>query len=112
MCREGGREEKKGGGREKEKAESDGTKRRGRSERPREVEEREERERERGRNQFSSPVSIMSSPVSLDLRIKLLRDLPELQFNRCSGNVYPDVTDTCHTAAQNITNPSVSVSPG
>lgn len=105
-----------GGGREKKKRRWEGE-REGREWWDKEAREKWEaersgRERERGRNQFSSPVSIMSSPVSLDLRIKLLRDLPELQFNRCSGNVYPDVTDTCHTAAQNITNPSVSVSPG
>ncbi|KAM7406222.1 hypothetical protein PAMP_000611 [Pampus punctatissimus] len=46
---------------------------------------------ERGHNQFSSPNSIMSSPVSIDLRIKLLRDLRELQSDQCSGNVGPDV---------------------
>lgn len=74
--------------------------------------ERKETEREKERERFSHPVSIMSSPVNTDLRIKLLRDLPELKSNRCSGNVYPDVTDRCHTAAQNIIDPSVSLSPG
>lgn len=54
----------------------------------------------------------MSSPVNTDLTIKLLRDLPELKSNRCSGNIYPDVTDRCHTATQNIIDPSVSLSPG
>lgn len=67
---------------------------------------------ERGHNQFSSPVSIMSSPVSIDLRIKLLRDLPELQSDRCPGNASPDVTDTHHTAAQNTTDPFVTAALG
>lgn len=35
-----------------------------------------------GDDQFSTPVSIMSSPVRTDLRIKLLRDLPELRCNQ------------------------------
>lgn len=65
---------------------------------------------ERGRDQFSSPISIMSSPVSIDLRIKLLRDLPELQADRCPDVAGPDVTDTRGTVAQNTTDPFVTSS--
>lgn len=51
-----------------------------------------EGERETGHNQF-----IMSSPVNIDLRIKLLRDLPELQSDQCWRNVGPHVTQAHHT---------------
>lgn len=54
----------------------------------------------------------MSSPVSIDLRIKLLRDFPELQSDRCPGNIGPDATDTHHTAAQNTSDPFVITSLG
>ena len=67
---------------------------------------------ERGHNQFSSPVSVMSSPVSIDLRIKLLRDLPELQPDRCPGNAGPVDTDMHCAASQNTTNPFVTASVG
>lgn len=63
-----------------------------------------------GDDQFSTPVSIMSSPVRTDLRIKLLRDLPELRCDRYSGNVYPDLTDVCHRVTLNMTRPSASLS--
>lgn len=56
-------------------------------------------------DQFSTPVSIMSLPVSTDSRIKLLRDLPELQYDQYSGNVYPDLTDVCHGVTSNMTRP-------
>lgn len=101
MSREGargGRKEKKKGewgmeGEEIEGRESDGTKRWGRGERER---------GERAHNQFSGPVSIMSSPVSIDLRIKLLRDHPELLSDRCSGKRWPG----CRRHAQNTSDPS------
>lgn len=106
MSREGGKEKGGRGGKEGEEIED------------REwwdKEAREKREAEgsgsvwgRGHNQFSSPVSIMSSPVSIDLRIKLLRDLPELQSDRCSGNVGPDVTDMHQAATQSATDPLVT----
>lgn len=67
---------------------------------------------ERGYNQFASPISIMSSPVSIDLRIKLLRDLPELQSDQCTSSVGPDVTDMHHTVPQNTTDPSVTALQG
>lgn len=63
-----------------------------------------------GGNQFSTPVSTMSSPVSTNLRIKLLRDLPELQYDQYSGNVYPDLTDVCHGVTLNTTHPFASLS--
>lgn len=62
---------------------------------------------ERGHNQFSWPISIMSSPVSIDLRINLWRDFPELQSDRCVANVAPDVTDTHQTHSQNTADPSL-----
>lgn len=61
-------------------------------------------------NQFSTPVSIMSSPVIADLRIKLLRELPELQYDQYSGNIYPELTDVCHGVTLNTTRPSASLS--
>lgn len=63
-----------------------------------------------GDDQFSTPVSIMSSPVRTDLRIKLLRELPELRCDQYSGNVYPDLTDVCHRVTLNMTRPSASLS--
>lgn len=63
-----------------------------------------------GGDQFSTPVSTMSLPVSTNLRIKLLRDLPELHYDRYSGNVYPDLTDMCHGVTLNTTHPSMSLS--
>lgn len=55
-------------------------------------------------DQSSGLFSIMSSPVSIDIRIKLLRDLPGLQCDQY-GNVYPDVTNVFHRVTLNMTRP-------
>lgn len=43
----------------------------------------------------------MSLPVGIHLRIKLLRDLPELQSDHCPASVGPDAADMHHTIPKN-----------